>query len=115
MAGSQPHRDRDPDPEEQRRRDLHLWDRELGGYGHWEKGDPDPRNLPGPSPSGRTKTVYFIMMGTCLLLCAIAWTVVYRYSTPGAIAMSAVALVIPPVAAIIANSASATDRGRRRH
>lgn len=46
------------------------------------------------------------MMGVCLLLIILAWTVVYRYSDPAAIAMSAVALVVPPFAAIVANSGS---------
>lgn len=101
------------DREEQRKRDLHLWDRELGGYGNWAEGDPDPRDLPGPSPSRRTKTVYFVMMGTCVGLCAIAWLVVDRFSTVAAIVMSAVALVIPPFAAMIANAGSATDRRGR--
>jgi hypothetical protein len=118
MAGNGDER-HDPDrgePEhrgrEQRERDLHLWDRELGGYGNWASGDPDPHQLPGPEPSRRTKKIYFAMMGTCIGLCAIAWVVVSRYSTVAAVAMSAVALVIPPFAAIIANAASATDRRR---
>jgi hypothetical protein len=53
-----------------------------------------------------------VMMGTCLGLCAIAWAVVSRYSTVAAVIMSVAALVIPPFAAIIANSSSATDRRR---
>lgn len=96
-----------------RNRDLHLWDRELGGYGSWREGPPDPADLPGPEPSHRTKKIYFVMMGTCLGLCAIAWAVVSHYSTIAAVIMSAVALVIPPFAAIIANSAAATDHRRR--
>ncbi|HSZ39536.1 MAG TPA: hypothetical protein VK817_06230 [Trebonia sp.] len=93
-------------------RDLHLWDRELGGYGYRPGDMPDPRP-PSPPPSRRSKTVYFVMMGTCLGLCAIAWAVVSRYSTTAAVIMSVVALVIPPFAAMIANSSSATDRRRR--
>jgi hypothetical protein len=46
------------------------------------------------------------MMGACLLLIILAWTVIYRYSDVAAIAMSAVALVVPPFAAIVANSGS---------
>lgn len=90
-------------------RDLHLWDRELGGYGYRPGDRPDPR-LSSPPPSHRTRTVYFVMMGTCLGLCAIAWAVVSRYSTVAAVIMSVVALMIPPFAAIVANSSSATDR-----
>jgi hypothetical protein len=50
------------------------------------------------------------MMGVCLLLIVLAWTVVYRYSGVAAVAMSAVALVVPPFAAIIANSGSDTSQ-----
>lgn len=91
-------------------RDLGMWDRELGGYGGWHQGSPESQPQPGPPPSRRTKKVYFAMMGTCLGLCVVAWVVVARYSTIAAVIMSAVALVIPPLAAIIANATSATDR-----
>ena len=47
---------------------------------------------------------YLILMGVCLLLIILAWTLIWRYSTIAAVAMSAVALVIPPVAAIIGNA-----------
>jgi Mg/Co/Ni transporter MgtE len=47
---------------------------------------------------------YLILMGVCLLLIVLAWTLIWRYSTVAAVAMSAVALVIPPVAAIIGNA-----------
>jgi hypothetical protein len=51
-------------------------------------------------------------MSVCIGLFVISWAVVDRYSTLWAIILSAVALVIPPFAAIIANVASATDRRR---
>ena len=94
-------------------RDLRMWDRELGGYGGWHHGSPESQPQPGPPPSRRTKKVYFAMMGTCLGLCVVAWVVVAQYSTIAAVIMSAVALVIPPFASIIANATSATDR--RQH
>jgi DUF3099 family protein len=94
-------------------RDLRMWDRELGGYGGWNHGSPESQPQPGPPPSRRTKKVYFVMMGTCLGLCIVAWVVVAQYSTIAAVIMSAVALVIPPFASIIANATSATDRHRR--
>lgn len=47
------------------------------------------------------------MMGTCLLLFVLAWAVVWRYSVVAAVVMSAVALVIPPFATVIANSGPA--------
>lgn len=43
------------------------------------------------------------MMGTCLTLIILAWFVVRFYSTTAAIVMSAVAMVIPPFAAIVGN------------
>jgi hypothetical protein len=49
------------------------------------------------------KQIYFVLMGTCLSLIALAWFVVRLFSTPAAIAMSVVAMVIPPVAAMIGN------------
>ena len=47
---------------------------------------------------------YLTLMGVCLLLIILAWTLIWHYSTVAAVAMSAVALVIPPVAAIIGNA-----------
>jgi uncharacterized protein YacL len=49
------------------------------------------------------KRLYFVLMGTCLTLIVLAWFVVRLFSTPLAIAMSVVALVIPPLAAMIGN------------
>jgi hypothetical protein len=46
---------------------------------------------------------YFVLMGICILLILLAWNVVRLWSIPAAIAMSAVAAVIPPAAAIIGN------------
>lgn len=61
---------------------------------------------PRPLRSGTRKRAYLIMMGVCLLLLILAWTVIYRYSDAAAIAMSAVALIVPPFAVIIANTGS---------
>ena len=47
--------------------------------------------------------LYFILMGTCIALILLAWFVVRFFSTPAAIAMSVVAAVIPPIAAMIGN------------
>jgi hypothetical protein len=57
-------------------------------------------------PLGRAtrKRTYFLMMGVCLLLVILSWTVIWHYSTIAAVVMSAVALVIPPFAAIVANA-----------
>ncbi|TDD95846.1 DUF3099 domain-containing protein [Actinomadura rubrisoli] len=51
----------------------------------------------------RRKVAYGIMMGTCLTLFVLAWAVVRRFSPPAAVAMSVVAMVIPPFAAVVAN------------
>ncbi len=70
---------------------------------------PDP---PGPQPSRRDRRFYFALMTTCIAMFVLSWAVLDRYSSIAAIVVSAVALVIPPVAVIIANAASATDRRR---
>lgn len=46
---------------------------------------------------------YLLLMGTCVVLILLAWNVVRFWSTSAAIAMSVVAAVIPPVAALVAN------------
>lgn len=43
------------------------------------------------------------MMGTCVVLFVMAWAVVRIWSVPAAVIMCLVAMVIPPVAAIVAN------------
>jgi hypothetical protein len=49
------------------------------------------------------------MMGTCVVLVVLAWNVVRLWSTGLAVAMSVVAAVLPPAAAIVANT-GALDR-----
>lgn len=46
---------------------------------------------------------YFALMGICIVLIVLAWNVVRHWSTGAAVAMSAVAAVLPPVAAVVAN------------
>lgn len=50
------------------------------------------------------RTAYVVLMGVCLTLIALAWGVVRLWSTTAATVMSLVAMVIPPVAAIVANA-----------
>lgn len=69
-----------------------------------------PGRQPHPLRLATRKRVYLAMMGVCLLLIALAWTVIYRYSTTAAVVMSVVALFVPPLAVIIANASSDTDR-----
>jgi hypothetical protein len=49
------------------------------------------------------KTRYLLLMGLCLLLIVLAWNLVRLWSVPAALAMSAVAMVIPPIAVIVGN------------
>ncbi|MGI5158071.1 DUF3099 domain-containing protein [Microbispora sp. CA-102843] len=57
----------------------------------------------------RRKRTYLIMMITCLTLFVLAGTVVREVSPLAALVMSAVALVIPPFAVIIANRSDRRD------
>jgi Protein of unknown function (DUF3099) len=63
----------------------------------------------GPEPPRRDKRRYFILMGVCVALFVLSWAVVERYSVLAAVIMSAVALVIPPLAAIVANRRGPDD------
>jgi hypothetical protein len=47
---------------------------------------------------------YAMIMGTCLVLVILAWTVVRLYSVTAAIVMSVVATLMPPIAAMVANA-----------
>ena len=70
--------------------------------------DDGPQRRQGkPLSLGTRERAYLVMMGACVLLIVLAWTLIWRYSVVAAIVMSAVALVIPPVAAIVANSGPA--------
>ena len=69
-----------------------------------------PAGLP---PSRRDKRLYLVLMAVCIGLFVLSRAVLDPYSVTAAVIVSAVALVIPPFAAIIANAASATDRRRR--
>jgi hypothetical protein len=75
-------------------------------------GDRRDQDEPGPQPTRRDKRLYLALMTTCIGLFVLSWAVLDRYSQIAAIVVSAVALIIPPVAVIIANVASATDRRR---
>ena len=52
------------------------------------------------------KTRYLLLMGVCLLLIVLAWNVVRLWSVPAAVAMSAIAALIPPIAVIVGNRGS---------
>ena len=76
---------------------------------------PHPR----PAPvSERTRARrYLVIMGICLGLLVLAWGVVRLWSVPVAVGMSVVAMMLPPIAAVVANagwdSGDGSDAGRR--
>jgi hypothetical protein len=70
--------------------------------------EPDESTVPLPSRGDKRR--YFVLMGICIGLFVLAWAVLERYSVIAAVVVSAVALLIPPFAAIIANVTSATQR-----
>ncbi|MCS0600577.1 DUF3099 domain-containing protein [Streptomyces sp. LP11] len=58
----------------------------------------------------RRRHVYFAMMAVCVGLFVLAWGVVRLWSVPAAVGMCVVAMVIPPVAAMVANRRGPDDR-----
>jgi len=59
---------------------------------------------PGLAESQRVRRRrYAWIMGTCLTLIVLAWFVVRLFSTDLAVAMSLIAMVLPPIAAYVAN------------
>jgi hypothetical protein len=67
---------------------------------------------PGPLAFSTRRRAYFALMGACLLLIVLSWTLIWRFSILAAVIMSAVALFIPPLAAIVANSGQANRQLR---
>lgn len=55
------------------------------------------------APAGRLRR-YLALMSVCLILLVLAWGWVRLFSTGLAVAMTLVAMVIPPIAAIVANA-----------
>ena len=60
------------------------------------------------------RRAYFALMGVCVLLIVLAWNLVRLWSITAAVAMSVVAAVIPPIAAIIGNLGSLDDSAGAR-
>jgi hypothetical protein len=68
---------------------------------------PDPpREQRVPAAQGARRRRYVVAMGVCVLLLALAWGWIRFYSVGAAVAMSAVAALIPPLAAIVTNADS---------
>jgi uncharacterized membrane protein YfcA len=94
--------------------DLVVVVRQLRQGAHFQPGPTIPPYRPVEPPpreprvstelSERTRMRrYLTIMITCLTLIVLAWFVVRLYSTTLAVAMSMVALVLPPIAVIVAN------------
>jgi hypothetical protein len=70
--------------------------------------DPDLPRQPRPTRppvSEQTRARrYLVLMGSCLGLLVLAWGFVRLWSVPLAVGMSLVAMVLPPIAALVANS-----------
>lgn len=77
--------------------------RDIPPYRPVEEHDDWPRDR-GPLSQHTREHVYLAMMGTCLVLVILAWTVVRLFSPGLAIAMSVVAAFIPPFAVMVANA-----------
>jgi hypothetical protein len=71
------------------------------------RGQRGLRHKRGPLGLGTRRRAYLVMMGVCVLLIVLAWTLIWRYSVTAAVVMSAVALCVPPFAAIVANAGPA--------
>jgi drug/metabolite transporter (DMT)-like permease len=55
------------------------------------------------TPRSRQRS-YLVLMAVCLALITVAWVWVRLFSTTAAVVMSMVAMVIPPIAAVVANA-----------
>jgi 4-amino-4-deoxy-L-arabinose transferase-like glycosyltransferase len=59
--------------------------------------------------NGRNRA-YFLLMGGCITAVILAWTVIRLFSVTAAIVVSVVVLIIPPIAAIVANAGDEASR-----
>jgi hypothetical protein len=84
---------------------------------HWQPGRTTPPYQPVPKErpkrpqqvrrpvDERTRARrYLLIMGTCVALIILAWGVVRLFSVTAAVVLSAIAAVLPPIAALVANS-----------
>jgi hypothetical protein len=53
---------------------------------------------------------YFLLMGICLTLFILSWAVIRLYSVLAAVVISVVAMVIPPIAVMLANAGDESSR-----
>lgn len=65
---------------------------------------PPPARARRPRSAGSRQRTYLIMMSICLTLITVSWVWLRVVSTWAAVITSLVAMVIPPIAAIVANA-----------
>jgi hypothetical protein len=53
---------------------------------------------------------YFLLMGACLTMFILSWAVIRLYSVVAAVVISVVAMVIPPIAVMVANAGDESSR-----
>jgi hypothetical protein len=56
---------------------------------------------------------YFLLMGVCLTLFILSWAVIRLYSVVAAVVISVVAMVIPPIAVMVANAGDESSRRQK--
>jgi hypothetical protein len=56
------------------------------------------------------RKLYFLLMGGCIGLVILAWTVLRLFSVTAAIVVSLVVMIVPPIAAMVANAGDETSR-----
>jgi hypothetical protein len=95
---------------------------------HWQPGRAVPPYRPVSTRGGRRQEArdhravpmqtrrhrYLLLMSLCVLLLVLSWAWVRSYSTTAAAMMTVVAMVIPALAAVVANAGSPITRSRRR-
>jgi NhaP-type Na+/H+ or K+/H+ antiporter len=57
---------------------------------------------------------YFLLMGACLTMFILSWAVIRLYSVVAAVVISVVAMVIPPIAVMVANAGDESSRRQER-
>ncbi|MDX3853264.1 DUF3099 domain-containing protein [Streptomyces sp. AK02-01A] len=58
----------------------------------------------------RRRRWYFLLMGGCLAIFISAWAFVRLWSVPAAVGLCVVAMIIPPIAAMVGNARGKDDR-----
>ncbi|HEU5416445.1 MAG TPA: DUF3099 domain-containing protein [Streptosporangiaceae bacterium] len=54
--------------------------------------------------------VYFLLMGGCIAAVILSWTLIRLFSVTAAVVVSVAVMIIPPIAAMVANAGDETSR-----